>query len=356
MTTGTLPTNRTPHRLAVAVRTAVVAAGVAASTALGAGIAQAAGTPASLPKPPTSGPLRIEANIALGVSLPVDTLPQGGASTEAPNGAVFFGNGSIVDVVETTGAPQVAVHATGKVMALAASTTDLYVLAGKTVTDYSRSNGAVVQSWTLPSSLGTPTSAGLFARPGVVWLWTDNETDTSGFEYASITALTAHSQAHVIDNSAEPRQIDSDANGFLYYADSAGRLVRASANGKRFVSPDPISSPITLAISNGRLVTSTYATTSYSIYTDWYMTSLTRISVRKVSNEFGLAYANTGAGLIGWDIQDGPNLSEQVGRVGLSSGTVSDALTVDGVSEVLEGYYPAIISNVNGHLHLVRLD
>jgi hypothetical protein len=343
-------------RLTGAVRTAFVAAGTAAVAALGAGAAQvgAAGAAApGLPTPPTSGPLHVIANIPLGVKSPVAGLTNPFA--EAPNGAVFFGNGSEVEVVESTGAPTVAEHTSGTVIALGASATDLYVLVGSTVTDYSRSTGHAVESWKLPSSLGKPTYGGIFARSGVVWIWTDDQTDTSGFEYADVTALTAGSKVRVIDTTAYPRSLDSDSNGFIYYVDEAGRLVRGNANGIRVMSPDPMSPPIAFAISSGRLVINTYAQNK-PLWSTWYLTSLTRIQTHFMSNLFGETYANTGAGLLGWITPDGPAITYQVGRLALTTGALSDSVAVGGVEQILEGYYPALVTNTTGTLHLVRID
>jgi hypothetical protein len=343
-------------RLTGTVRTAFVAAGAVAVAALGAGAAQvsaAGATSSSLPKPPTTGPLHILANIPLGVRSPVGSVSA--PCAEAPDGAVFFANGSVVEVVESTGAPTVAEHVSGPVTALAASSTDLYVLVGSKVTDYNRSTGHAVQSWTLPSSIGKPTSAGLFARPGVVWIWTDAATDQSGFEYAAVSALTAGSKVRVVDTSADPRTLDSDANGFIYYVDEAGRLVRANPNGVRVVSPDPVSAPYSFAISGGALVMNTYAQNK-PLWSTWYMTSLTRIWTHFMPNLFGETFANTGAGLLGFVTPDGPALTYQIGRLSLHTGAVSDAIAISGVPEILEGYYPAIITNPNGQLHLVRVD
>jgi hypothetical protein len=348
------PTSRS-SRLNTAVRTAFVAAGAVAVAVIGGGVAQAAaGRPAALPTPPTSGPLHIEADIPLGEANPHPPYPV--AFTEAPDGAVYYGNGSAVDVVVSTGAPKVAEHVSGRPLALAASSTDLYVLINRTVTDYSRSTGRSVGSWALPSSLGTPGIAGMFARTGVVWVWTQVPSSQQ-ITYAAITALTPGWKVKVVETKADPYYLDSDEQGNIYYYSPLGRIVRANALGAKVVSPDPMSTPFGFAISDGRLcvITSPANTTLWST---WDLTHLQRFGLTiKLHNMFGDIYANTGAGLIGW-VSNGSSLPgpQQVGRVGVSSGAVSDTVTVTGAEIVLEGYYPALISVENGQFHLVRLD
>lgn len=342
-------------RLTAKVMTAFVAAGAVAVGALGGGVAQAAaGHPAALPKPPTSGPLHIEADIELGEANPFPPYPVGFA--EAPDGAVYYGNGSAVDVVVSTGAPKVAERLSARPLALAASATDLYVLVGHGVADYNRSTGKLVGSWTLPSSLGTPGWAGMFARPGVVWVWTQ-VISSQHLTYAAITSLTSGWKAKVVETKADPLYLDSDEQGNIYYYSPLGRIVRANAAGRKVVSPDPMSEPFGFAISKGRLCVVTFPNNK-PLWSTWYLTQLTRIGISyKLNNRFGDTYANTGAGLIGW-VSSGGNLPspEQVGRVSLTTGTLSDTLTINGAEIVLEGYYPAVIALENGQFHLVRLD
>jgi hypothetical protein len=327
-------------------------AGVATAALLGTGALGASASPNSLPNPSKTGPLKVEANISLGEKVSyVDAA--GVPVAEAPNGAVFYANGSVVYVVETTGAPQVAEHASGQVIALAANATDLYVEVGLTVTDYSRSRGNKVGSWTLPSSEGKPTSAGLIARSGVVWSWVDAATDTSGFEFATLTSLLPGWKMVTVDHGAYPNWIDSDENGYVYYEDQLGLLVHASPTGAKVFSGAgaPVDAP--LVISQARLVLESFGTKP--VWSTWYLGTLKRISSNPIKFTTGETFANTGANLIGWIGAGSLTSATQVGRAVLTTGALSDTVALTAPVRVLEGFYPVVITDAGGVLHLVRL-
>ena len=98
--------------------------------------------------------------------------------SEAPNGAVYYSRGKKVYVVNGISAPSVQLTAGGNVLAVAASSKELFVDVGRTVTAYQRSNRKKLRQWTLLSSK-PPTSAGLYAVGSTVWAWTDPSTDVA---------------------------------------------------------------------------------------------------------------------------------------------------------------------------------
>jgi len=141
--------------------------------------------------------------------------------TEDPSGDVFYFRGSAVYEVKITASKaNTALHVRGTVLAVAASTSDLFVDVGRTVTEYRRSNHHRVRSWTLPGQPGAPTSAGILVAGSTVWAWTDWATDESGFQYASVSRFTTSSPVvhKVASNNVYPGDMAADSTGLYYEA------------------------------------------------------------------------------------------------------------------------------------------
>ena len=101
-----------------------------------------------------------------------------------------------------------------------------------------------------------PTSAGLFPSSGVLWSWSDWATDESGFEYATVVAISpSTSSAKIIDDRAYPDDMAASPAG-LYYETVVGtknHLVRATANGGRELPAPTTDSDAPLALGPGYL-------------------------------------------------------------------------------------------------------
>ena len=134
--------------------------------------------------------------------------------SEAHNGAVYYSRGKKVYVVNGISAPSVQLTAGGNVLAVAASSKELFVDVGRTVTAYQRSNRKKLRQWTLLSSK-PPTSAGLYAVGSTVWAWTDPSTDKSGFQFASVDRFTTSSVAvHAVSTAnVYPSDVAADPAG-----------------------------------------------------------------------------------------------------------------------------------------------
>ena len=148
--------------------------------------------------------------------------------SEDPAGDAYYFLGSAVYEVKSDSAPRAILHVRGNVLAVAASTSDLFVDVGRTVTEYRRSSHHSVRSWTLPRSPSAPTSAGLYVVGSTVWAWTDWATDQSGFEYASVSRFTTGSSAvhKVSSNNVYPGDMAADGSG-LYFQ----RITKNGTNG-----------------------------------------------------------------------------------------------------------------------------
>jgi hypothetical protein len=141
--------------------------------------------------------------------------------TEDPAGNVFYFRGSAVYEVKISASkPNTALHVRGTVLAVAASTSDLFVDVGRTVTEYRRSNHHRVRSWTLARQPAAPTSAGLLLSGSTVWAWTDWASDESGFQYASLSRFTTGSAVvhKVASNNVYPGDMAADSTGLYYEA------------------------------------------------------------------------------------------------------------------------------------------
>ncbi len=153
---------------------------------------------------------------------------------EGPDGSLYYSRGSVVYRVTGNGKPQAEVHASSRVMAVAANQSDLFVQTGLTVTEYRLPSGSKVKHWTLSSPVNPITSAGLLAVGNTVWSWTDWGTDESGFEFATVSRIaTAGSAAHVISKSAYPADMSANASGLYFESNST----KASTNFLNHVTP-----------------------------------------------------------------------------------------------------------------------
>jgi hypothetical protein len=296
------------------------------------------------------------------ISLGTTSNVFGDPFTEAPNGAVFFARGSAVYVVEGNRAPAVALHAGRTVLALAATSTDLFVETGLVVTEYSRAGGAQVQHWTLSSPVTPVTSAGLYAVGGTVWSWTDWATDESGFEYAKVSRIHTWSSAvHVVDTSAYPADMSADSaglyfetqhgvNGYLGHADPDTSTVQ--------LRKAPIDAP--LALADGRADELVSGSSSENVFS-YNARTLALVSAKKVP-EKDAAIADTGLGLLvlAQGCDGFPCASATVGRLNVATGGTWEALRAPGAYQLLAGPSAAVIevSHLHGshaNLYLVRI-
>ena len=196
----------------------------------------------TLPPPATSGPLQLSAS----VSVPIAANTQITA-TEAPNGAVFVSPEShdsptpaVVWVVDPTGPAEVAEHVNGGVSALAADTTNFYVVSNSSVIGYTRSTGNQMGQWKLPPINTANTSnadlVSMVAAAGevLVMIAQGNLEDVYRFHPASNAAPQMIAQG----TSAA---IGPD--GSVYYERSDGQLVALSPAGVTTGGPARANSP-----------------------------------------------------------------------------------------------------------------
>jgi hypothetical protein len=286
----------------------------------------------------------------------------GTAFTQAPDGAVFFSRGAVVDVVVGSKAPKVAVRAGHTVFALAANSADLFVETGLRVTEYKRANGAQVRHWTLTSPVAAITSAGLYLVGGTLWVWTDWATDGSGLEYAQLSRIHPASAAvHVVDKNAFPADMSADSAG-LYYETvrgTTGYLAHANPTTSAVqLRKGPVDAPLTLA--GGRLDVLTSGSNS-QVLISYNTSTLKQLSSKKVPYQ-DTAIEGTGLGLL--VLVEGcngfPCSTATVARLNVATGGRSGALRTPGAYQFLNGPLAAVVevSNVHGThatLTLVRL-
>jgi hypothetical protein len=283
--------------------------------------------------------------------------------TEAPNGAVYYSRGSSVYVVNGTSAPALVVRAQGKVLALAANSSELFADVGKTVTAYRLPGGARVRHWTLSSPFAV-TSAGLYAVGSVVWAWTDWNTDASGFEYANVSRFSVSSATvhQVSAGIAYPMYLAANAAGLYYQAirsnGTNGYLVHVTPSGtSRRATDTNISGPIALAGGRVDLLVPHYTSSQTSYYIDSYnATSLARAFSRHVSSA-DVDLAGTGAGLLvlAASCQTGVCSSAAVSQLSTATGAATFTVSVPYAVDLVAGSSAAAISYKSGKYYLVRL-
>jgi hypothetical protein len=262
-------------------------------------------------------------------------------------------------VVEGNSLPGIAEHAAGPVLALAADATDLYVETGLTVTDYNRATGNEVTSWTLPGS-GTPTTAGLFAEPGVIWAWNDFATDQSGFEPANVYRIVG-STIYTEKVGAAPGDMDADSNGLYYIGlrdpDGSGQLQSITPSGTVDTSSSALvsfGSPMTLddgtVVLQNEVGNHSYAWETFDPST---LKLLTSTQTGIVNPD---PIADTGSGLLLMEVPSSPPPEAGFIQFSVTGAQPGGQVGVPRNSQgLLQGYYPAVISDQSGELDLVRL-
>jgi len=278
--------------------------------------------------------------------------------TQAPDGAVFYSRGSVVYVQKGNAAPQVALHAGRQVMALAASSSKLFVQTGLTVTEYNRSGGANIRHWTLTSPVTPITIAGLLVVGQTLWSWTDWGTDSSGFEFARLSRInTSAAAVHVVDKQAYPVNVAANSSG-VYFEDargskSLGYLVHVTPFGGVHARRGPVGA--LLALAGGRLEQMSFHTNGHQYVDTYSTTTLRRLSSAQILDNDRM-FAGTGLGLI---VLNEPCTHLVCAKATVSklatNGSRGGTLTVPNAFSVLTGRDGAVVTVSHGHMSLERI-
>ena len=271
--------------------------------------------------------------------------------TEAPDGDVYYSQGPVVYVVKGDHAPVAALRASGPVLAVAASSSDLFVDVGGKVSAYALSDGRQLGTWTLPSSVKV-TSAGLYVAGTTVWAFTDWATDQSGFEYANVDRFSPSSPAvhRISANNAYPADMAASSAG-LYYEGIAGAgdyLFRALPSGSPRRHADVnIDAPLALAAGNVYLL-AVHDNQGGNTYLDAFRGStLGPVFSKRVANS-DTDIAGTGIGL----------LLLGAGKVSLldpGNGHAGSVLSVPGAVILVPGPSAAVVTVSRSTTYLLRL-
>jgi hypothetical protein len=323
------------------------AAGLAVS-----GLLIAAGAAAAAPAQAAPSDLHVHATIDLGRLGSSFTYQ----FTEDPNGNVYYFRGSDVYVVRGDRGPVSILRAKGNVLAVAASTSDLFVDVGRTVTEYRLSNRRTVRSWTLAKSLGAPTSAGLYVVGSTVWAWTDWATDESGFEYASLNRFSTSSSAvhKVSSNNVYPTDMAADTTGAYFETvnnkGANGYLVHVAPSGVTTKHADAyIPAPLTLSNGNVFLLSTINGAHGGKTYLDNFAeaTLAVNYSVQVPSKYTDIAGTGDGLLILGGG-ELGLELSFEPGQVGANVG-IRHAVSI------VPGIEPTVVTYTGGKTYLVRV-
>lgn len=340
-----------------ALRRGRLAGAVIPALALGiAGIVVAQSGAQASPRTPA---LHAGPKIALGTTKNITR----NAFAEAPNGAVFYSRGAVVYVVSGDSAPRRVLHAGGTVLAIAASSSDLFVENGRTVTEYRESNVSKVRHWTLPRQPAPVTMAGLFAEGGTLWSWIDTETDSSGLEFATVSRIaTGRAAVHVVTKFAFPDAIDANSSGLYFESTNSSQtqffLARASASGAvRFRrQPAVRNGPLPLAVIGGRIDVLTFV--RHSGVNSYSAKTLALVSSKRVAAQ-DTSIAATGVGLVVLGQVCHVKCSKpSVSKLNVATGGTSGAVTVPDAFELVAGPSAVVIEIshvVRGAMTLQRI-
>jgi hypothetical protein len=273
--------------------------------------------------------------------------------SEDPHGNVYYARGPVVYEVKGDHSPVTALRASGPVLAVAATSSDLFVDVGHTVSAYARSDGRRLRTWTLPGS-ETFTSAGLYPVGTTVWAYTDWATDESGFEYANVDRFSLSSPAvhSVSANNAYPADMAADSAG-LYYEGIAGAgisdyVFRAPPSGspRRHADTD-IDAPLALAAGNVYLL-AIHENQNGHTYLDAFRGSTlgSVFSLRVSDSDTDVAGTGLGLLLLG---------GNKVSLLNPGNGHAVVTLSVPGEATLVPGPSAAVVTVSHSVTYLLRL-
>jgi hypothetical protein len=337
----------------------VAALGCAAALAVSS-VAGASTSPTSQHQPGAvhrrpAGQLSVTAKIDLGAFSAV-ALDEA-AFAQAPNDIVYFSSGSVVKAVKGNAAPVVVEHAAGKVLALAATNSHLYLEVGSTITEYTLPGMAVHKTWSWPNPGAKPTTAGLFPEPAALWVWTDWATDQSGFEYAEAIEIPGTS-FKFLDAKAFPGDMAANSTG-LYYETVVGSkdyLAHLANNGIRNLSAPTKDSDAPLALSGGDLAV--FAINgSGEPYVDEFSTSTLSELHSSHLKVMTTAVVGTTGGVLAIEFPCHGYVcpSSRVVRVNPATGAETGGVVIPDAEHLLFGTHPSAVADTSGKAYLVRL-
>lgn len=326
------------------VRLAAALPAIACLAGAGLAIAPAAQAVSASPARFGAAGLRVTGKIdlgRLGSSL-------GYAPSEAPNGDVYYALGSVVYRVSGDHAPVAALKASQPVLAVAATSADLLVDTGLTVSAYALGDHRLLGTWTLPPSPEAVTSAGLYLVGSTVWAYTDWATDQSGLEFANVSRFGLSSPAvHLVSTIAYPGYMAADPAG-LYYQGSSGnssyvfRALPSGALHKRTALD--IDVPLALAAGNVYLLGAHGGHNHIDAFDGSTLGSLFSYQVADTDTDI----AGTGAGL----------LLLGAGTVSLlnpANGHADATLSVPGAVILVPGPSAVVVTVSHSRTYLLRL-
>jgi hypothetical protein len=289
-----------------------------------------------------------------GISLGTTSNAFAQSFTEAPDGALYFSHGSVVSVVKGNAAPKTAVHAAHAVQALAATSSDLFVETGLTVTEYQRSNDNPVRHFTLSSPVTPITSAGLIAGTGnTLWSWTDWATDSSGFEFATVSRInTSSSSVHVISKFGfpSPDGYAADSNGLYFQSNpqSGTYLNEATPGGVLHSKKLAAAQGVPLALVGGRLELLVFGN---HLTISTFSSSLAAVSSKQVfKGDDTIASASFGLAVLS---QSGSSFT--VSKLNPATGAASGGVHVTNAAILLSGPDADVIEVAHGSHGAVTL-
>jgi hypothetical protein len=190
---------------------------VAGLAAAGLAVAPAAQAASPVPARPAAAGLQVTGTIDLGRLGPGFSNVLG----EAPDGDVYYAVGSVVYQVRGDHAPVAVLQASAPVLAVAATSADLLVDDGHTVSAYSVDDGRLRGTWTLAPSPATVTSAGLYPVGSTVWAYTGATTEGQS-QHANVYRFDLSSPAVQVVSTDGPYPGSMAADSAGLYAEELG--------------------------------------------------------------------------------------------------------------------------------------
>ncbi len=271
---------------------------------------------------------------------------------------VYFAEGAKIFVVVGNASPVRLVTAKAPVLALCATSADLFVETSSSIAEYTIPAAAYVGEWAIPTGLGPSkdTQAGISVVGANLWTWTDWEDDQSGYEFGSVVQYSLTNWSHRVLDKGQVNPGDAAADPFGYFFLANDHVVRAEPSGAlRTSAKTPDASDAPMAVLGSAIYLVATREPAGKDYLDSFTVSgmaLVR-SVPVTTYTYGIL--GTPLGLVGIADHGSSKTANNVVLIDPSTGAETNPLHVSGAQGLLYGTTLSAVADVGNEIYLDRL-